>query len=140
MRLSTRRQRKWHSAQSLVEFALVGPIFFVMLLGTIEMGRLMWVSHELSNGTREGARWATVRGERSGENITTAQVQDVILDRTSALDGASLTVNVTWSSANRTPGSTVTVATTYVYTPLVGGFLGIGDVTMNRQSQMTIHY
>jgi Flp pilus assembly protein TadG len=136
----TRRQQKRFRGQSLVEFALVGPIFFLMLLGTIEMGRLMWVNHELSNGTREGARWATVRGERSGENIHAGLVRAVILDRTSALNDASLTVNLTWSDPARSPGSTVTVATTYVYEPLIGGFLGIGNITMNRQSEMTVHY
>jgi Flp pilus assembly protein TadG len=134
------RHQKRFRGQSLVEFALVGPIFFIMLLGTVEMGRLMWVNHELSNGTREGARWATVRGERSGENINAGQVRTVILDRTSALNDASLTVNLTWSDPSRAPGSTVIVATTYEYVPMIGGFLGIGNITMNRQSEMTVHY
>ena len=134
-----RRQRTFFSAQSMVEFALVGPLFFLMLIGTIEMGRLMWTSHELSNGAREGARWASVRGERSGENITDGQVEVVILERTSALND-SLQVNVTWSETNREPGSKVTVATSYDYVPMVGGFLGIGTITLERQSELTIHY
>ena len=133
------RPRKFFSAQGMVEFALVGPIFFLMLIGTIEMGRLMWTSHELSNGAREGARWASVRGERSGENITDGQVEVVILERTSALND-SLQVNVTWSETNREPGSKVTVATSYDYVPMVGGFLGIGTITLERQSELTIHY
>lgn len=135
---SSRRNR--FRGQGMVEFAMVGPLFFLMLIGTIEMGRLMWVNHELSNGTREGGRWATVRGENSGLNVTDEQVEQIILDRTSALDADRLGVTVTWSDAARSPGSTVTVATTYVYEPMVGGFLGIGNITMNRQSIMTVHY
>jgi Flp pilus assembly protein TadG len=134
-----RRQRKLFSAQSMVEFALVGPLFFLMLIGTIEMGRLMWTSHELSNGTREGARWASVRGERSGANITDGQVKTVILAHTSALDG-SLSVNVIWSESSREPGSKVRISTTYDYVPMVGGFLGIGTIELKRQSELTIHY
>ena len=135
------RQRSGYrfKGQGMVEFALVGPIFFLMLLGTIEMGRVMWVNHELSNGTREGARWAAVRGEMSGENITTANVETIILDRTSALSDDDLSVTVTWAP-NREPGSTVTVVTTYEYSPIIGTFLGISPFTMSRQSVMTVHY
>ena len=139
--MTTRYRRNRFRGQGIVEFALVGPLFFLMLIGTIEMGRLMWVNHELSSGTREGARWATVRGENfTGSPISDSDVQAIILERTSALDAARLGVVVTWSDPARPPGSTVTVATTYVYQPMVGGFLGIGNITMNRQSVMTVHY
>ncbi len=139
-----RRQRRFFSAQSMVEFAFVGPIFLLMLIGTIEMGRLMWTSHELSNGTREGARWASVRGDRweaqSNSAITWADVRTVILDRTSALD-STLSGTLTYPSANsREPGSKVRVTTTYTYVPMVGEFLGIGNITLSRQSELTIHY
>jgi Flp pilus assembly protein TadG len=135
----SRHQRKPLSAQSMVEFALVGPLFFLVLLGTIEMGRLMWTSHELSNGTREGARWASVRGERSGENITNANVETIILDRTSALD-STLTVVLSYPDGDKEPGSKVRISTAYDYVPIVGGFLGIGTIPMERQSELTIHY
>lgn len=137
------RPRKPFSAQSLVEFALVGPLFFLVLLGTIEMGRLMWTSHELSNGTREGARWASVRGERSGETIDNGDVKAIILERTSALND-SLQVNVTYHPPDdlddREPGSKVRVTATYSYVPMIGGFLGIGNINLSRQSELTIHY
>jgi len=136
--VSSRKNRKLFSAQGMVEFALVGPLFFLILLGTIEMGRLMWVNHELTNGTREGARWAAVRGAKSGENINNTDVRAIILDRTSAI-GNGLTVTLTWSP-DREPGSQVTVATTYPYQPMVGGFLGIGTINLSRQSSMTVHY
>ena len=135
-----RKSQKRFRGQSLVEFALVSPIFLLMLFGTIEMGRLMWVNHELTNATREGARWAAVRGEMSGENITVDNVRTVILDRSTALEGGSLTVAWNWS-ANREPGSTVTIMTTYQYQPIIGMIVPIiGTVTMERQSTMTVHY
>ena len=142
-----RRQRKFVSAQSMVEFALVGPLFFLMLIGTIEMGRLMWTSHELSNGAREGARWASVRGERYEDQpnpaITWDDVRTVILNRTSALDSTltgTLTYHPSTGLGEREPGSKVRVTTTYTYVPMVGGFLGIGNITLSRQSELTIHY
>lgn len=136
------KRRNRFRGQGLVEFALVGPLFFLMLLGTIEMGRLMWVSHELSSGTSEGARWASVRGarwEESNSAISDGDVEAVILARTSGL-GSSLDVDLTYPDSNKEPGSRVTAATTYQYQPMLGTFLGIGPINLSRQSELTIQY
>lgn len=47
--------------QSLVEFALVIPIFFLMLFGLVDMGRLVHANSALSQAAREGARVAAVQ-------------------------------------------------------------------------------
>ncbi len=46
------------SGQSLVEFALMGPIFFMLLLGTIDVGRAIYIYNSISDAAREGARAA----------------------------------------------------------------------------------
>ena len=51
--------------QSLAEFALIAPLFFMLLFGIIEGGRFIFYYETLSNATREGARYAIVNGERS---------------------------------------------------------------------------
>ena len=63
MRLGTpsRRQRR-QRGQGLVEFALVLPIFTAVLLGMIEVGRVVWANNAVANAAREGARYATVHG------------------------------------------------------------------------------
>lgn len=43
-----------------VEFAIVGAVFFLVLLGIIEFGRLMYTWGVLTEGTRRGARVAVV--------------------------------------------------------------------------------
>ena len=43
-----------------VEFAIVGSVFFLVLLSIIEFGRLMYTWGMLSEGTRRGARVAVV--------------------------------------------------------------------------------
>lgn len=48
--------------QALAEFALVAPIFFVLLFGIIEGGRFILYYETLNNATREGARYAIVHG------------------------------------------------------------------------------
>jgi len=47
--------------QSLVEFALVVPIFILMLFGLVDMGRLVHANSALSQAAREGARVASVQ-------------------------------------------------------------------------------
>ncbi|HEV3443576.1 MAG TPA: TadE family protein, partial [Gemmataceae bacterium] len=41
---------------SSVEFAFVAPIFFLMLLGLIELSRGLMVKHMLLNAARQGCR------------------------------------------------------------------------------------
>jgi hypothetical protein len=53
------------TGQALVEFALVAPVFFLLLFGIIEGGRFIFYYETLNNATREGARYAIVHGENS---------------------------------------------------------------------------
>ena len=46
--------------QTLVEFALVTVIFFVVLFGIIEFSRALWTYNTIVQATRAGARFAVV--------------------------------------------------------------------------------
>lgn len=48
--------------QALLEFALVIPIFLTVLIGMIDIGRIVWANNTLSNAAREAARFAVVHG------------------------------------------------------------------------------
>jgi Flp pilus assembly protein TadG len=51
------RSRNARSAgQGLVEFALVFPVFMLILFGLIDVGRFVYMSSTLSQAAREGAR------------------------------------------------------------------------------------
>lgn len=54
-------KRNWlrrHSGQSMVEFAVLAPIFFLLLLGAMDMGRAVYIYNTISDGAREGVRAA----------------------------------------------------------------------------------
>lgn len=53
--------------QAMVEFALVAPVFFLLLFAIIEGGRFIFFYELLNNATREGARYAIVHGGNSGQ-------------------------------------------------------------------------
>lgn len=54
--MNLREQRGAHT----VEFAIVGSMFFVLLFGAIEFGRLMFTWNTLDEASRRGARVAAV--------------------------------------------------------------------------------
>jgi Flp pilus assembly protein TadG len=72
LRSGSRRQR----GQTLVEFALVIPIFLVGIFGLIDGSRLVFMNSTLSQAAREGARQASVEaswvGSAEGSCNTTA--------------------------------------------------------------------
>ena len=48
--------------QTLVEFALVFPIFIAVLVGMVDVGRAVWANNAVANAAREAARYAIVHG------------------------------------------------------------------------------
>lgn len=58
-----------------VEFAIVAGIFFTLLLGVVEMGRLMWTWNAAAEATRLGARVAVVCDKSTTQtNLIKAQM------------------------------------------------------------------
>jgi TadE-like protein len=53
--------------QTLVEFAIVIPIFLTLLMGVVDFGRVVWAQSSLASAAREAARFAIVHGG-SGSN------------------------------------------------------------------------
>lgn len=58
-------------AASAAEFALVLPLFLMLLLGTIDVGRYIWAVNEVEKATQMGARVAVATHLIPGGNSTT---------------------------------------------------------------------
>ena len=56
----SRRQGRRSRGQSLVEFALVLPVFLLILFGLLDVGRFVYLNSTLSQAAREGARLGAV--------------------------------------------------------------------------------
>ncbi len=50
-----------------MEFAIVAPVFFLLIFGMIEYGRMIMVQQVITNASREGARMAVLDGSRTSE-------------------------------------------------------------------------
>jgi len=58
-RLARRRSRQ-SRGQALVEFALILPLFFMVLMGVIVLGIVVFYNQQLTNAAREAARFASI--------------------------------------------------------------------------------
>lgn len=67
--MNRRRTSRWtpfgRGGQALVEFALVAPLFFILLFMIIEGARFILYYEMVNNAAREGARYAIVHGSNS---------------------------------------------------------------------------
>lgn len=104
----------------MVEFALAGGLFFMLLLGIVEFGLAAWERNTAASDAREGARYAIVRGFTSPRVATFDSVTNHIKSR-SGLDTTRMGVYTSWNPDNKV-GSTVSVSVTYTV-PRRGPFI-----------------
>jgi len=102
-RHACRRQRRGAAA---VEFAVVAPVFVLLVFGMIEFGRMVMVQQMLTNAAREGARLGVIEGNTSNDvetrvdnylaaaNITGATVGVATLPASGSDTGDRISVTV----------------------------------------------
>ena len=54
--------RKHPRGQALVEFALILPVFVLLIVAVFDFGRVVWATTSVTNAAREAARYAIVHG------------------------------------------------------------------------------
>ena len=145
----TRRPRvRPAGGQSLVEFALVFPVFLLLLFGLIDIGRFVYTTNAVSEAAREGARFGSVMANCGTER--TACVEAETNARLAAVSGAVVTAGCTrylvtqkvWTTANGGCQTNdllkVEVSTRFqVLTPIFGQLLG--GTLVESSSQVTVN-
>jgi Flp pilus assembly protein TadG len=99
--------------QSLVEFALVLPLFLLLLIGITEFGRAWMTRNILTGASREAARIAAIQG-----NTASALSRATTILSSAGISGAS--VNIVDDGA---PYGTCSVTVSYAFPVTVAGFL-----------------
>lgn len=144
---SGRRSR----GQALVEFALVIPLFLLMLVALFDLGRAVFAYNTLTNAAREGARLAIVN-QYQPSIVERAKSQTAIVE----LDDPSVSVTYWHVAADGNPdtskppcdnnvavGCLVIVefeATYRPITPFVSNILFGSGVTFTATSQLSVEY
>lgn len=63
MNFISNRQRKNNRAQAMVEFMLALPLLLLLIYGTIEVARLIFIFSSVANASRQAARYGSGAGE-----------------------------------------------------------------------------
>ena len=123
--------------QSLVEFAMVAPLFFVLIFGIIDFGRLFFTQQTLQFALREAGRYAvTGQHMKSGTN-TLSRVESIrSIAQQYAVGLLTDPSAIQISSGGTTnyaggPGDTVVVSLEtklHLITPIIGQFFGANGV------------
>jgi Flp pilus assembly protein TadG len=88
-----RRCRRQRQGAAVVEFAIIAPLFFMLVFGMIEFGRAIMVKQILTNASREGARVAVL----DSTTPTASQVTNLVTTYLSnaGISGATVTMDPT---------------------------------------------
>ena len=97
-----------------VEFALVAPVFFLFVLGAIEVGRGIMVAHQLTSAARDACRAGVIAGTDD------AAIKKVATDALAAqgVTGVTATVKVNGTEANASTARTNDLLTVTVTVPV----------------------
>ncbi len=108
---SRRKDRRDRAGTTVVEFAIIAPLFLLLLFGILEFGRVVMVQQLITNASREGARMAVVTSPDDPAALSV--VQSEIASRLADVAGVQpgdLQVNITrHAPVNTTVGGRVEV-------------------------------
>jgi Flp pilus assembly protein TadG len=144
------RRRSRSRGQALVEFALVIPVFLLLIIATFDLGAGVFAYNSVTNAAREGVRLAIV-------NQTLTSIESRTLGSTAIAETAAPNVTIQYFRPAPDPDPTanatcpapiavgcvavVTFQTTYTpFTPIIRQVLFPTGVTMTARSVLPVEY
>jgi Flp pilus assembly protein TadG len=102
-RMSASRRSPRRRGVAAVEFAIVAPLFFLLIIGIIEISRAMMVQQVLINASRVGARRAITLSSSE------AAVTDAVVEYANGVGVSGVSVAVSPDPGTATAGQAITV-------------------------------
>jgi Flp pilus assembly protein TadG len=145
------RRRPRSRGQGLVEFALVLPLFLILVMGIMDLGLAVFSYNSITNAAREGARLAIVNQDST--KVTSRATSQAAVAR-----NPTVTVAYYRPNADGTPSAAtcpispslyvakdclavVTFQATYQpITPIIGRILFKNGVTLTAKSILPVEY
>ncbi len=117
-------------AATAVEFALVAPVFLMMVIGIFEMSRAMWIKSSMQFAVEETTRHAIVN--------SSATASDLAAYALSELGSSGMNLSGASFSATLTVSGTITyvdIQGSYVFSSMVP-LVPFPDVTLTAKSRV----
>jgi Flp pilus assembly protein TadG len=139
---ANRRRDGERRGQAMAEFALVLPIFLLILFGIVDGGRMVFANNHLSEAAREGSRWGSVQG-RSTTVAGRQAIEDETIARINGVPSPEVTVSCERNEAaiaNCRSGDILIVRVEsdfQLVTPLLSNLLG--QPTLAAQSKVMVN-
>ncbi|GJG93707.1 TadE/TadG family type IV pilus assembly protein [Cupriavidus pauculus] len=105
-RLRILRGARSQRGASAVEFALVAPVFFLLLFSIVDFGAMMWANLTMQHAVREGARYAVTGQTGLDASQSPARYRAVlekIQDSSLGVYDMSQAKVTTWVNGSSTP-------------------------------------
>ncbi|PKO01174.1 MAG: hypothetical protein CVU42_01635 [Chloroflexi bacterium HGW-Chloroflexi-4] len=136
---------KRNAGQSLVEFALIFPLIFLLITGFLDLGRAVFAFSSVSNAVREGTRFATVN-KTDLNSAYSSPYDNTIIDKViSYAVGVKLTksqVSVVVSKDTDGFYTNISISATHLFQPVTPGIKYIfgskTGIPITAQSTMRI--
>ena len=119
-------------AATAVEFALVAPIFLIMVLGCIDVSRALWIKATMQHVVEQTTRYAVVNTSATTSALETFAAAEI------AASGFSDAAVVFTATTDTTGGvDFVTVSASYPFSVGVG-LIPLSDMTLLAMSRVPL--
>jgi Flp pilus assembly protein TadG len=130
--------------QAIVEFALMLPLFLLLVTGIIDLSRAVWEENTLAYAAREGTRYAIVHGSGSTTpsgpctNCNDANITAVV--QAAAVGVGNVTATTNYPDGINQKNGRVSVDATALFVPLPSQYLigGVFRITLRGGSELVI--
>ncbi len=139
------RVRRWADGQATVEFALVSTLFLLIVFGTVDFGRAIFLNSQLENAVRDAAREGKVGFTNGLSGMSAARLQDHVRNAWNSetqqasprpgLANATVTVTCTGSC---TTGDRLTISATLPFQAITQKLLGLGPLTLHASATVVL--
>ena len=121
LRLRTLRQEQGGAAA--VEFAIIAPMFFALLLSVIDVGRYMWTLNTIQYATDEAVRAGAI------QELSSAEIKNRIAKAVAPISSTEVAVTV----ASSTDALTVTANSTYRFFFPISAFVSGAPIDIRSE-------
>jgi Flp pilus assembly protein TadG len=121
LRLRTLRQEQCGAAA--VEFAIIAPMFFALLLSVVDVGRYMWTLNTIQYATDEAVRAGAI------QELSIAEIKNRVAEAVAPISSTAVAVTVVTS----TDAVTVTANSTYQFFFPISAFLSGAPIAVRSE-------